>query len=36
MDFARKWFGRLGPESLVAYALLVVGLVKAFEVLHRA
>ena len=36
MAFVRRWFGRLGPESLLAYALLAVGLVKAVEVLHRA
>ncbi len=36
MDIARQWFGRLGAESLVAYASLIVGLVMAIEVLHRA
>ncbi len=35
MKSARRWLGRLGVESLVAYGLLLVGLVKAFAVLHR-
>ena len=36
MNKARRWLGRLGIESVVAYGLLLVGLVKAFAVMHRA
>lgn len=35
MMILRTWLARLGVEAAIAYVLLVAGLFKAFEVLHR-